>query len=92
VLFIISVVCFFACRIKIKGFIKNVHVFYIMGAIILTIGCIIIYLVYGVNTLKRTLLLGEFSHLRSLIIPSYISFLIAIMGSIEKIFRRIFNN
>ncbi len=91
-LLIISVVCFFACRIKIKDFIKNVHVFYIMGAIILAIGCLIIYLIYDINALKRSLLLGKFSHLRSLILPSYISFMIAIMGSIEKIFRRIFRN
>jgi hypothetical protein len=88
VFFVISVVCFLLCRIRKKGFIHNVHVFYIMGAIILSIGCSIIFLIEGANALKKTLLLGKFSHLRLLIIPGYISLMIAFLGSIEIFIRR----
>ena len=89
VLFIIFIVCYIACRIKIDDFLNNINIYFIMGIVLSVLGCSIISVAFGIDTLKKTLLLGEFSHLRALILPGYISFSVAILGWIEKIFRKI---
>jgi hypothetical protein len=89
VLFVIFIVCYIVCRIKIEDFLNNINIFLIMGIVLFLVGCSIISIFYGIDVLRKNLLLGEFSHLRTMILPGYISFAVAILGLIEKVFRKI---